>query len=43
MQDSLVWHFIMLLYLSQVMIYYGYMVLAGTFADWYIVSENFFT
>ena len=30
-----VWHFVMLFYLSQIIIYYGYMVLAGTFADWY--------
>eukprot|EP00483_Globobulimina_turgida_P005639 UN05649 len=35
MQDSMYWHFIMLFYISQVIIYYGYMVLSGTFADWY--------
>mmetsp|Transcript_6580 Transcript_6580/g.10782 ORF Transcript_6580/g.10782 Transcript_6580/m.10782 type:complete len:657 (+) Transcript_6580:98-2068(+) len=35
MQDSLIWHFVMLFYISQVIIYFGYMVLSGVFADWY--------
>ena len=33
--EYIVWHFIMLFYISQVIIYFGYMVLSGTFADWY--------
>eukprot|EP00485_Elphidium_margaritaceum_P013143 CAMPEP_0202693860 /NCGR_PEP_ID=MMETSP1385-20130828/7876_1 /ASSEMBLY_ACC=CAM_ASM_000861 /TAXON_ID=933848 /ORGANISM="Elphidium margaritaceum" /LENGTH=668 /DNA_ID=CAMNT_0049349607 /DNA_START=44 /DNA_END=2050 /DNA_ORIENTATION=+ len=35
LQDAMIWHIIMLLYLSQVLIYFGYMVLASTFGDWY--------
>eukprot|EP01083_Nonionella_stella_P009003 26098_1 len=35
MQDSMIWHWIMLFYFSQIIIYFGYMVLSGTFADWY--------
>ncbi|ETO26144.1 hypothetical protein RFI_10989 [Reticulomyxa filosa] len=33
--DALVYHFICLVYMIQVIVYFGFMVLAGTFADWY--------
>eukprot|EP01084_Bolivina_argentea_P135149 238207_1 len=35
MQNALKWHFVMLFYISQVIIYFGFMVLAGVFSDWY--------
>ena len=35
MKNALVWHFICLYFLVHVIIYFGFMVLAGTIADWY--------
>lgn len=35
MKDALGWHFVCLLYIMQVIIYFGFMVLAGVIADWY--------
>ena len=35
MKDELIWHFIILFYSVEVIIYFGYMVLAGVFSDWY--------
>ncbi|ETO20795.1 hypothetical protein RFI_16422, partial [Reticulomyxa filosa] len=33
--NALVYHFLCLMYMVQVIIYFGFMVLAGAFADWY--------
>ena len=35
MQNSLIFNFIALLYFLQILIYFGFMVLSGTIADWY--------
>jgi len=40
MQDAIVWHFLTLFYMVQVIIYFGFMVLAGAIADWYFSEWN---
>lgn len=40
MQDAMAWHFLTLFYMVQVIIYFGFMVLAGAIADWYFSNWN---
>jgi len=35
LKNAMVYHFMCLVYMIQVIVYFGFMVLAGTFADWY--------
>jgi len=40
MQDAIVWHCLTLFFMVQVIIYFGFMVLAGAVADWYFSHWN---
>ncbi|ETO30783.1 hypothetical protein RFI_06338 [Reticulomyxa filosa] len=40
LQNALIYHLLCLVYLAQVISYFGFMVLAGVFADWYFSIWN---
>ena len=40
MKNCIVYHFLCLFYMAQVIIYFGFMVLAGVFSDWYFSEWN---
>eukprot|EP01083_Nonionella_stella_P053656 141843_1 len=40
MQHAVIYHFVCLFYFVQVIIYFGFMVLAGAIADWYFSEWN---
>jgi len=40
MQNALIYHFICLYFILHVIIYFGFMVLSGTIADWYFSDWN---